>query len=232
MGRDPGLSGPSWFRTTAWSMVRGAARGGESDIAKLVRLYRRPIVRFLESRLPRGEDAEAVANDVLMTVLAPDFLSKADRAKGRFRQLVLAVTRYTLNNALRKSTRQKRGGGAAPVSLEEIASHPPTREEEDGFTKDWAVEMLAQAMKRFKEACEAKGKAEYDAVRLRDIEGLEVEEIARRLDRKVTHVTTLIHRGRLSLREHILETIRGYCSTQEEYDEEVKTLLAYVGGGA
>lgn len=230
MARDPGVTGPSWFRTTAWSMVEGAAKGGTSDISRLVRLYRRPIVRFLESRLPKGEDAEAVANDVLMTILDRDFLSKADQAKGRFRQLVLAVTRFTLANALRKATRQKRGGGRATVSLEELSSHPPSREEEDGFTKDWAVEMLTQAMKRFKEACEEKGKAEYDAVRLRDLEGLSVEEIAKRLGKKEAHVTTLIHRGRLALREHILETIRGYCSTQEEYDEEVKTLLTYIGG--
>ncbi len=230
MPRDPGLTGPSWFHTTAWSMVVGAAKGGEADVTRLVRLYRRPIVRFLESRLPKGEDPEAIANDVLMTVLDPQFLAKADQAKGRFRQLILAVTRYTLNNALRKATRQKRGGGAAPVSLDELTSHPPSPEDEDGFTKDWAVEMLSQAMKRFKVACEEKGKSEYDAVRLRDLEGLSVEEIAKRLDKKETHVTTLIHRGRLALREHILETIRGYCSTQEEYDEEVKTLLAQVGG--
>ena len=230
MPRDPGLSGPSWFRTTAWSMIAGAAKGGGADVTRLVRQYRRPIVRFLESRLPKGGDAEALANDVLMTVLDPGFLAKADQGKGRFRQLILAVTRFTLNNALRKATRQKRGGGVTPVSLDELTSHPPSPEEEDGFAKEWAVEMLSQAMKRFKEACEEKGKAEYDAVRLRDLEGLSVEEIAKRLEKKETNVTTLIHRGRLALREHILETIRGYCSTEEEYEEEVRTLLAHVGG--
>lgn len=228
MARDPGLTGPSWFRTTAWSMIAGAAAGGDAA-ARLVRLYRRPIVRFVESRLPKGEDAEAIANDVLLTVLDPDFLAKADKAKGRFRHLLLAVTRFTLNNALRKATRQKRGGGQAPVSLDDLAQHPPTREEEDGFTKDWAVEMLGQAMRRFKEACAEKGKSEYEAVRLRDLEGLSVEEIAKRLGKKETNVTTLIHRGRLALREHILETIRGYCSSDEEYEEEVRTLMAYVG---
>ncbi len=86
---------PSSFQPTVWTMIDRAKSGDTGARAGVYVAYRRPVVRFLEKRLPSGPlcDAEALADDVMMGILNPRFLAQADRAKGRFRDLLLAVTR-------------------------------------------------------------------------------------------------------------------------------------------
>src|ERR1043165_1808720 len=88
----------------------------------VVRRYREPVVEFLRMKGLSHEDAEDVAQDVFIQICREEFLQKADREKGKFRTLVLAVTRNLLaffhryqmaerRDRRRKVDRKKRGRG-------------------------------------------------------------------------------------------------------------------------
>lgn len=217
---------PSEFQPTIWSCLDRAQRGEKDAIERVYRQYRRPVFLFLSRRMAAGADAEALADDVMQTILRPEFLAGADRSKGRFRDLLLAVTRNTLGNAARRERARKRGGGRRPVSLEEIASAVPASEDERrDFDHFYAEELMQGARDLLREDDARRGGQDLEILGMYYDQGLPQAEIAARTGRSVATLNTTLDRARKRLRKHFIGLLRLVCSTPGEVEEELNYLL-------
>lgn len=211
---------PSSFLTTVWTRLSLAAKEDRAARDEVARLYWRPIARFVRHRAPELE-AEEVAHDVLLTILKPAFLAKADRAKGRFRDLLLAVTRHAVRNAWRKQERAPR-----TVSFDALVAEPAApRAERRDFDRLYAQEVLETAIERLRAECKRTRSPQVDVLHLFYRMKLSQPEIAARLDRTEDTVNNHLHRGRARLGELLREVLSLVCSTEEELGEEIGHLF-------
>ena len=99
------------FPGTRWTEIRAAQDGDTAALESFTRKYRPPVVAYL-SRRGFGSEAEDLAQEVFLRFFSGDLLSRAEPSKGRFRNLILAVTRHVIGHHLEKRNAKKRGGGA------------------------------------------------------------------------------------------------------------------------
>ena len=64
-----------------------------------------------------SDEAEDLAQEVFLRLFKDGVLEQADRSKGRFRHLVLAVTKNVVGNHLTYIRAKKRGGDAVKSAL-------------------------------------------------------------------------------------------------------------------
>ncbi|MEK7865264.1 MAG: sigma-70 family RNA polymerase sigma factor [Planctomycetota bacterium] len=217
---------PSRFASTVWSELRLAAGKDAGAQAALYRKYRRPVLKFLERRVPRGVDAELLADEVLQSMLDPAFLGQADAAKGRFRDLLLAMTRHAMFNAGRKERAEKRGGGRGRVSLDDLTTDPPADEEERGdFDRLFAKEVMAHARERLEGEAATRKSPEAEVLRLFYDGGKSQKEIAEATALSEAAVNTHLDRARKRLGRHIRDVLSPLVATRQELEEEIKHLL-------
>src|SRR4051812_27480051 len=84
------------FPTTAWSAIRSAGAGQSVAVNALVERYRPSVVGFVRRLGLDATSAEDVAQEVFLRLLDDRVLVRADRGRGRFRSLLLAVTRQVV----------------------------------------------------------------------------------------------------------------------------------------
>ena len=161
------------FPETVWSSVlypgNGAASQREQAMNKLFTLYWRPVYKFIRTAGGRSiEDAKDLTQEFFSYLLEGDVVTKFEGEKGRFRTFLKGVLRNFLSEAYRNSTRLKRGGGKAMVSLDaeaiERGGFPKEREQykpEEIFDRQWAAEVLSQSLGELRAQLTADGKPEY-----------------------------------------------------------------------
>src|SRR5688572_28764923 len=106
--------------------------------------YRLPVLRYIERRGFSGNDAEDLCQEVFLRIFSSQVLSRVDRDLGRFRSLVLAVTKHVLQHALRRSRREP----YREPDLEDFADG--SRDPE--FDAAWILHLAERAMVRLEEA--------------------------------------------------------------------------------
>jgi hypothetical protein len=123
------------FPTTIWTTIRQAGGSDTEALQEFARSYRIPVLEFIRRRGFGASDAEDICQDVFVRVLDGGVLAKADRDRGRFRSLLLAVTTRVIQDRLRKRR--------MPVvdDLEPAASDPE-------FDRAWALHLTERAIER------------------------------------------------------------------------------------
>jgi RNA polymerase sigma factor (sigma-70 family) len=161
------------FPETVWSSVfsqgKGASSHREEAMNRLFSLYWRPVYKFIRTAGGRSiEDAKDLTQEFFSYLLEGDILTKFEGEKGRFRTYLKGVLRNFLSEAYRDSTRLKRGGGKAVLSLDadaiEKGGFPREREQyqpEEIFDRQWAAEVLSQSLGDLRAQLIADGKPEY-----------------------------------------------------------------------
>jgi RNA polymerase sigma-70 factor (ECF subfamily) len=224
------------FPTTIWEDISSARKGSSRELDLLLSRYRAPIVGFLRWKNVSPEECEDLAQEVLLRLSEPGFLQKIDPAKGKFRSLLLAVTRNVLSERWRHDRAARRGGGARVVresDLDDGATPLIDRvaaTEDTMFDQLWVGELVARALRELEEDDAAKGSSGAAAFRLKYLEGLTQEEVAARLGCTVFNAKNHIHSGKLKFKQRLLASIRAYCSTPEEFELEVRRLAPYWKG--
>ncbi|HLY08321.1 MAG TPA: sigma-70 family RNA polymerase sigma factor [Planctomycetota bacterium] len=224
------------FPTTIWEDISSARKGSSRDLESLLARYRMPIVGFLRWKNIRAEEAEDLAQEVLIRLSQPGFLEKVDPTKGKFRSLLLAVTRNVLSERLRHDQAARRGGGAQVVHESDLADGAtPLLErvaasEDSMFDQLWVSELVSRALRELEEAEAARGASGAAAFRLKYLEDLTQEEVAARLGCTVSNAKNYIHSGKLKFKQRLLASIKAYCSTPEEFELEVRRLAPYWKG--
>jgi RNA polymerase sigma factor (sigma-70 family) len=209
------------FQSTMWTVIAQAKQGSREALEQLLARYRPPILRYLVQRGVPEHDAEDVVQEVFLEICEDGFLEKADRSRGRFRSLLLAVTHHVLTSDIRRKTAQKRGGGLRRAALEEVRVDGG---EQEKFDREWARHMIGLALERMKNE-RGKARGPYaEALELRYFEGLGVREIADRLESSPRAVENTLYNARIRLRKHLLDIAREYASTAEELEEDFALL--------
>lgn len=223
------------FQTTMWSEVRRAQAKSTAALDALLARYRPPVCGFLRAKGLQAADAEDLTQEVFQRILEKDLLARVDRSKGRFRWLLLGITRNLLREHAKRRTAKKRGGGRAPVALEGERGAPidflAAPEEDESFDRLWVANLVDQAVAAAREDDRARG-VDHVALLLESaINDVPHAELARRHGIKVQDVKNRLHRARKRISEHLLRIVRSYASSIDEYQAELAILSRYVGDG-
>ena len=219
------------FPTTVWTHVRSAMEGDSSQLTRILIRYRAPIVGFLRRKGLRDEQAEDLAQEVLLRVSRRDFLSRIDPSLGKFRSLLLSVTRHVLSEELKKDRAQRRGGDARRLEgtgiIDQVAG-----KEDAVFDELWVRELVEGALRGLDADSKKRALPLADAFRFKYLEGLSQEEVAARLGCPLSSAKNHIYYGKLKFKELLLAAIKDYCATPGEYEDELRRLAPYLGSAA
>jgi hypothetical protein len=106
-------------------------------------------------------EAEDVRQRFLVeVVIGRNFFARADRPRGRLRDLLRRSLQRFASNVRRATAAQKRGGGHSHENLENAApTNPPGTRPDELFEREWAHGLLERTWERLDAECTAKGKA-------------------------------------------------------------------------
>src|SRR5215831_15643927 len=117
----------SSFTSTRWTIVYQAAnskapsQAALSALSELCQIYWRPVYVFLRRQGMAQHDAQDLTQGFFAELIETRAYARADPAKGRFRSFLLGTLKHFLAHARDRDRAQKRGGGMAPVELDETA---------------------------------------------------------------------------------------------------------------
>lgn len=204
----------------------------ERATAAVLEAYRDPVIAVLQRRWGlEPEDAEDLAHDFFAQALARDWLARYDPARGRFRTFLRSCLLAFAATSHASSTRRKRGGDVRHVSLGQVPILAGDAELEQAFDREWTRSVLGMALRCLREDCAAAGRETTWRVFVAyDVDGADGERptyaaLARELEIPVTQVTNFLNWARRRFREHVLHALRALTANDDEYREELRSLL-------
>jgi RNA polymerase sigma factor (sigma-70 family) len=206
------------FRDTRWTLLDAAREGDDEAHNEIARLYRQPVVRFLQAA-GAGADAEDLTQEVFVR-LFQDVLVKTDRSAGRFRNLLLAVTRNVLRAHRTKASAKKRGGDRAALPLNEQLIPAA---EEAAFDREWILALIERALDEL-----ARDNPSYHAVMVLHLSGTPNEQIASQLDCTPKDVRNRLHRARKALGRFLRAAAWNYSANPQDHATELEILRGYL----
>jgi RNA polymerase sigma-70 factor (ECF subfamily) len=183
---------------------RMRARDG-SAVTDLASLYGPRIQQLAFRYVKNWEDAEEVAQDVLLKVYRKIEAFRGDAALSSW------IYRITFNTAM---SRLRSGKSSRSTEVQAPESHVEGMEHVQAEPADWTSladdqVMRAQMRKKLIDALTHLPEVYRVPVLLRDINGLSTEEASAILKVKPQTLKSRLHRGRLILRKHMGEFSQG-----------------------
>ncbi len=228
------------FATTHWTVVLAAGKRAtpQSDAAleELCRTYWFPLYAYVRRRGHTKEDAEDLTQAFFARFLAKNYLAGLSAERGRFRAFLLASLKHFLINDWKKSQRQKRGGGEAPLSLDwqtadtkfQVASTTEPSPDKV-FDREWALALLAKVIGRLQKECESGGREKlFEQLKIFLTTGKDESaqgKAAKALGMEEGAVRTAIHRLRKRYRQLLRDEIAQTLADAADVDEEMRALF-------
>lgn len=217
------------FATTRWSMLRRAAGNGEeasSAMDSWCRDYWPPVYSHVRRHVRDPHLAEDLTQEFFLKWMQQEWLKRPQPELGKFRTFLLTVLRRFLRDEAAKAAAEKRGGGIAPVSLDElIEGAPPGPAEANAFDRDWAKFIMDRAFAALREESDPD---RFDRLRpfleREAVEG-EYRLLSRHFGDNPNAVGAAVRRLRLRLRQRLREEVSLTVGEPEEVDEELAYLL-------
>lgn len=231
---------PNDLPETRWTLINRSISSRTSirrhGLGELLEQYRGPMADYLRRRMGLPEDrAEDIVHDFIHAkILERRWLQRVDRGRGRFRAFLVTSLVNFARSELRKS-------GARPVpqpaDRDAAINDPVDRRADDPsarFDRDWALNLLHEALDRMRVACEAGDQHATWAIfhdrlvapALHQADPRPYEELIRehRLD-SPTQATNLMVTAKRAFRRHLREAMAAYTAPGE-LDEELHQLIA------
>lgn len=206
------------FPTTQWSEILQAARGDQKRSLEFAVRYRPAVVEFLRWLGYSEEQAEDLAQEVFLDLLRRNVLADADPSKGKFRSLLMSVTRHVASVARQREAARRRGGDARMVPLDEVQVATAAKQEEM-FDRIWAEHLVSLAL----DDLSRENPAYYQALHL-SLEGKSYAEIARAMAKSLAEIKNYVYRAKAWVRRAVRERISEYAATPEAMKEELDRL--------
>ena len=185
----------SSFPLTSWGRVCDAQEGECEARDELSETYRSPLEHYFR-KYGMVNEAEDLAQEVLIRVFHGGVLERADPQKGRFRSLLCAVARNVLLSHFQRINAKKRGGGnlhlLGNLDLEVVA---PTRTHHASRR----LSTLSSALKQLA----ATDPHYHQAIVLHFMEGKTQQAVAQDMDRSLRSVQHLLRRGKRRLAQYV-----------------------------
>lgn len=228
------------FPSTRWSLLARASLHGDSiqreALAEFYRRYRAPVVEFIQRRQGNRAQAEDLAQEFFVHLMEDSTLTRADRARGKFRSFLLGALLRFLAREHRRNRADKRGGGEAPVSLDAAGADDGETEPAvpgdvaRAFDREWAQDLLVRAWAEVEGAWVARGAATELATLRSFLPGAAVtptyEAAAAQLGWALARVKTEIFRLRGQFRDQVRAEIALTVETPAEIEAELAHLHA------
>ena len=229
------------FATTHWSVVLAAGDTklpqASEALEKLCRAYWYPLYAYVRRKGHSAEDAQDLTQEFFARLLARNYLSVADRTKGKFRSFLLGSLEHFLAREWTRAHAQKRGGGRAHFSLNEMDAenrylHEPAHDltAKKMFDQRWAITVLDQAMDRLRDESMSNNKRDLLSKVECFLSGEKGEasyaQIAAELNMGEGAVKMAVLRLRRRYGELIRDEIAQTVTTPEEADEELQFLFS------
>ena len=166
-----GIGNDPIFATTRWTVVMQAARDDDPEsrkaLAQVCRQYWYPLYAYGRRQGFDVHTAQDLTQDFFAKLIEKNYLSVADRQRGRFRWFLLTAFKCFLANEWDRLRAQKRGGGQRPLSLDEMAAEEryamepaDTLSADQLYDRRWALDLLATARARLRQEYDSGGKVE------------------------------------------------------------------------
>ena len=215
--------------STRWTLLRKAHAGSATSAGAarnaLVLRYLPAIRRYIGALVQNDQDADDIAQDAVVRLLAGDFAG-ADPTRGRFRDLLKVAVRNMVRN---RWAQQKRRRGAS-LDVAEIAA-TPSLEDDACWLAEWRTGVLDLAWKAIQQHQQDRpGSVAYTLLRLRtEFPNDSSEELASRLSRatgqalRADAMRQKLHRARLKFVDLLIaEVAHGLDQpTPERIEEEL-----------
>jgi len=219
----------------ALASAEGEARGRAFDF--VVRAYRTPVIVLLKRKwMLSDDDAQDMAQEFFARALEKEWLARYNNERGRFRTFLRTCLLAFAADEHDRLNRQKRGGGAHHESL---SDHTPLPEADNAmdtlFEQEWIRSVMQLALDGLRVEAQQTNRVkafaifeQYD-VRDGDSEARRTyAELAVAWNLPTTQVTNYLSWARKRFRQHVLNTVRSLTGSEEEYRDELRTLLGVV----
>ncbi len=233
------------FATTQWTVVLAAGRTGspQADVAleELCRTYWYPLYAYVRRHGHSREDAEDLTQGFFARLLEKNYLEGVTSDGGKFRSFLLVALKRYLANEWDRASRQKRGGGVPPLSLDwQDAESRYQIAPVDNLSPDklydraWAVVLLERVITRLRDESGTEGKAgQYEQLKPFLMMGkseIPYARAAAELKMSEGAVRVAVHRLRKRYRELLREEIGQTLATPAQAEEEMQALFSALAG--
>lgn len=227
------------FATTHWSVVLTAGKTdttrAQDALAKLCRIYWRPLYAYVRRRGYSAHDAEDLTQEFFARLLERNDVATVSPERGKFRSYLLGAMNHFLSDEWDKARAQKRGGGkiihldttVAEAMHAEISDD--TLSPEKLFDQRWAITVLEEVHERLRREHERDGKSEqFEALRfslMGERSAVPYSELATELGMSEGAVKVAVHRLRQRYRTLLRELIAETVATPDEIKDELSYLM-------
>jgi len=189
-------------------LIQGLRTGDQLAVAELASTYGARIFQLAFRYVKNREDAEEIAQDVLLKVVTKIDAFRGDSALSSW------IYRITFNTAMSRlrAAKAAHAGDGYDESLDVSASFegaPVTRDVADWSSLGDDYVMRSEMRRRLMKAILELPSIYRVPVVLRDLQGLSTEEASAVLKVKDQTLKSRLHRGRLILRERLAEFASG-----------------------
>ncbi len=206
-----------------------------SALASLYQAYWYPLYAYLRRRGASEHDAEDLVQGFYAHLQEKHALSKADRARGKFRTFLLSSLQNFLGHERERARAQKRGGGRELLLLDAAEANERYRREaadnqtpETVFETRWAHALLERTLSGLRADFVARGKERlFDSLQsflTADAGETSYQSAADGLGLPLSAIKTSVHRMRLDYRSRLRDEIGRTVSSPQEIDEELRYL--------
>jgi RNA polymerase sigma-70 factor (ECF subfamily) len=240
MTDEHGFSGV--FPSTAWTTIQKADLRGDADAAaamsRFVSAYWKPIYYFLRAKGEPADRAEDLTQEFLLRLMERDWLDRADRQRGRFRNFVLRIlVRFLSDQGPRRAPLQKQFERRF-VAVSELVGEEDRRFEpaagdtpEEIFTRRWAAAVVQSVLELLRLSYEAEKKPHcyqvFAATFLQDDSTTRrsQEALGRELGLTRDQVRYAQQQAELRFLQLLRVEVRGQVDAKEDVEEEVREIL-------
>ena len=234
------------FATTRWTLVRhatGHSAEGRRALSDLCEAYYEPVVAYLRKSGRDDDGARDLAHGFFEYLLAAPNLAGAEPGRGRFRNYLLGALKHFILRENERASREKRGGGAATVSLDEGTDTSPGIVIADGnalapdefFDRQWALALIERAVVALEKEHAEAGKARDFSLLKPWLTGDAVRGgqagVAQELGMSEGALKVAIHRLRRRFRDLVKSEVAQTIDSDDGVADEMNHLFAALGGG-
>ena len=231
----------SVFVTTHWSVVLAAGRSdttrARAALEQLCRHYWHPLYAYVRRAGYSREEAQDLTQEFFARLLSAQSLTNLGPAKGKFRAFLLASLNHFLANEWDRARALKRGGGAVPISFDEMDPEQRYRCEpvdsatpEKIYERKWTLALLDHVLQQIRAEYErADKRALFDKLKIILTMGkgaVPLIQLAAELGMTEGAVKIAAHRLRQRYREVLCEQVAQTVSSADEIDGEIRYLFS------
>jgi RNA polymerase sigma-70 factor (ECF subfamily) len=213
------------FPTTCWGTI---AERPDRARQELFTRYRTPVFNYILNQGYGESDADDLTQEVFLRMSREEFLRKADRSKGKFRSLVLAVARHVLWKERARRSRHP----ISPLGRDDLDGAPweesPEGADLQCWNTLWVQNLVRLALDRLQAEARPDGPRYYEALMLNQIQGLSYGDVARALGARVSDIKNWIHYGKKKLKSHLLDHVKSYASGESGLRDELDLVSRFI----